>query len=79
MSIAGCANGGAQLRGEDPKTQLAKVIQLFKEIQSQTPESNPHLQFIRNEVLVDDETRKALLHTQYHPVEKNVNSLNIKW
>ncbi|CAH1170504.1 unnamed protein product [Phaedon cochleariae] len=81
---SGCLNGGAQVR---PKTD-ATIKELTKELEDvynslpcQTPEDSKVVKELYDVWLGGLESDKciALLHTQYHAVEKNTNALNIKW
>ena len=45
------------------------------------PEANTDLQTMLEQwgLQDDEDARKAIVHTQYHPVEKLTNGLVIKW
>ncbi|KAK2144898.1 hypothetical protein LSH36_721g01043 [Paralvinella palmiformis] len=81
---SGCLNGGGQIRtsdGDEAKELLARVNQIYNSLPSQHPEADPHLQQLYMDWLGGNSTEKvkAMLHTEYHQVEKLKTALTIKW
>lgn len=77
-------NGGAQVRPHDGVNHKELTLQL-EHLYSQLPVKNPEVDRLVNKMydcwLEGQESDKAsaLLHTQYHAVEKLNTALNIKW
>lgn len=81
---SGCLNGGAQARPQDGITSKEIVTDLekmYKSLPLATPEDNRLAKELYDIWLggQDSDKSNALLHTQYHAVEKAANALNIKW
>ncbi|KAK2172123.1 hypothetical protein NP493_990g00037 [Ridgeia piscesae] len=81
---AGCLNGGGQLRtsGEETaKQRLAAVEEIYTSVRINTPYDNTLIERLYTDWLGGHDTDKvkAMLHTEYHAVEKFINALTIKW
>ncbi|XP_033631147.1 cytosolic Fe-S cluster assembly factor narfl-like [Asterias rubens] len=81
---AGCLNGGGQIRPQDneqPKELLTRVETLYNSLNTRKPEENHMTERLYSDWLGGAETEKAkaMLDTEYHPVEKMNNALTIKW
>ena len=82
--LAGCLNGGGQLRAEGEETAkelLGRVDQIYQALGNRCPHTAPHLDQLYTDWLggPDTDEARAMLHTQYHEVEKMTNALVIKW
>ena len=56
------------------------MTRIYESVPARAPRKQGEVAEIYAEWLKDDsDTVKRLLHTEYHEVEKNVTSLNIKW
>lgn len=82
--FTGCLNGGGQVKalpGQNPKELLQKVEELYKAERPLSPEDDTRVAELYESWLrsVGEERAKALLHTQYHTVEKMTNGLTMKW
>ncbi|KAJ8978044.1 hypothetical protein NQ317_013572 [Molorchus minor] len=80
----GCLNGGAQARAKDGSTVKELTTQLenlYNSLPCASPEENQTVKKLYDSWLSGQESDKchAILHTQYHAVEKLPNALNIKW
>ena len=79
----GCLNGGGQIKdagANQSKDRLEAVTRIYESVPTRAPRKQGEVAEIYAEWLKDDsDTVKRLLHTEYHEVEKNVTSLNIKW
>ena len=81
----GCLNGGAQCRPEEGKeTSKEMVAKLEEENRDLLDKSESHEKEFEQLVQLWpeatlEETRKRLLFTQYHEVEKMTNGLAVKW
>ncbi|KAL5282098.1 NARFL family protein [Megaselia abdita] len=80
---SGCLNGGAQIR---PITGIhaRELIQQLEHLYKKLPQSNlenPYTRQIYSSFMEGQysEKARALLHTDYHAVEKMNSALNIKW
>nr|XP_022918368.1 probable cytosolic Fe-S cluster assembly factor CPIJ010948 [Onthophagus taurus] len=81
---SGCLNGGAQIRpsnGKSSKELIVELEQLYLSLPCQNPEENEEVKRLYQVWLDGNESdkSKALLHTEYHAVEKMSTALNIKW
>lgn len=81
---SGCLNGGAQVRPTDGitlKELTHKLEDSYKELPIKKPADNNLVNVLYDEWLEGNDSDKsnALLHTQYHAVEKMNTALNIKW
>ncbi|KAJ3639403.1 hypothetical protein Zmor_002764 [Zophobas morio] len=81
---SGCLNGGAQIRpreGTVLKELTLELENLYSSLPVKTPEEDKVVKELYEGWLGGLESDKctALLHTQYHAVEKTTNALNIKW
>ena len=78
---SGCLNGGAQLRSDDKSENLFdKVEQLYKslELTKLTLDyENEELDQIYDKCFTRETLTK--LHTQFKPVEKTLNLINVNW
>ena len=78
---SGCLNGGAQLRSDDKSENLFdKVEQLYKslELTKLTLDyENEELDKIYDKCFTRETLTK--LHTQFKPVEKTLNLINVNW
>ncbi|XP_071454345.1 probable cytosolic Fe-S cluster assembly factor AGAP009023 [Hetaerina americana] len=73
---SGCLNGGAQIRPSDgkPSKELLNELEvLYKQLPARDPLDSCHLRSWS-----EDEEEK-IVRTNYHPIEKAPNALNIKW
>ena len=82
--FVGCLNGGGQLRtsGEETaKQRLAAVEEIYTSVRINTPYDNTLIERLYTDWLGGHDTDKvkAMLHTEYHAVEKFINALTIKW
>lgn len=81
---SGCVNGGGQIRPKEGETNN-ELLQRVKESYDSVPCIQPDLWSGVKEMYedwlggVDTEKAKAMLHTQYHGVEKVASTLNIQW
>lgn len=83
-ACSGCLNGGAQIRPKDGKTSKELIMQLenlYSSLPVVSPEENHIVKKLYELWLGGQESDKsnAILHTQYHAVEKMNTALNIKW
>ncbi|KAJ8917866.1 hypothetical protein NQ315_010779 [Exocentrus adspersus] len=81
---SGCLNGGAQVRPKDGtsvKELASKLEELYNSLPVAIPEQNELVKKLYDSWLGGQESDKssAVLHTQYHAVEKIANAFNIKW
>ncbi|XP_076265525.1 putative cytosolic Fe-S cluster assembly factor AGAP009023 [Rhynchophorus ferrugineus] len=81
---SGCLNGGAQVRpreGISAKEMTQVLEKMYKELPVATPRENDSVMYLYDTWLggQDSDKSNAVLHTQYHAVEKSFNALNIKW
>lgn len=81
---SGCLNGGAQVRpnaGKSLKELTAELESLYAALPVRNPEENAIVKKLYDSWLVGQDSDKcfAILHTQYHAVEKMNTALNIKW
>ena len=85
---SGCLNGGAQIRPGDEEgvsgpELVSKLVKKFEEIHihSATLKQDTLVQRLYDDWLGGRYSDKAakLLYTEYHEIEKDVNSLAIKW
>ncbi|KAK7790273.1 hypothetical protein R5R35_012639 [Gryllus longicercus] len=81
---SGCINGGAQLRPENasaPKELIAKLETMYADLPALSPAENTMVKELYNHWLGGSTSDKktAMLHTDYHAVEKMNTALNIKW
>ncbi|KAJ8960017.1 hypothetical protein NQ318_009453 [Aromia moschata] len=81
---SGCLNGGAQVRPGDGitiKELTTRLENLYESLPCTSPEENKVVKELYDSWLGGQESDKcnAILHTQYHAVEKAPNALNIKW
>lgn len=67
--------------GESAKQRLAAVENIYTSVRTHVPHDNTCIERLYTEWLGghDSDKVKALLHTQYHAVEKFTNALTIKW
>ena len=85
MLVAGCLNGGGQIRHdanvESAKEFLGRVQGIYDETEVEQPWSNSTVEKLYMEWLGGHESEKAtkLLHTSYKEIEKPNNPLTIKW
>lgn len=82
--MAGCLNGGAQLRpqgGVTLKELTSSLETLYRLLPVQFPEDDFVVKDLYKQWLEGQESDKAMsiLHTHYNAVEKLDNALNIKW
>lgn len=80
---SGCLNGGAQNRPQEGVTNrdlITRLEDLYRMLPKSTPD-NSDVDSIYNNFLDGSHSDKtvALLHTEYHAVEKMNTALNIKW
>ncbi|XP_075149393.1 putative cytosolic Fe-S cluster assembly factor GI11683 [Haematobia irritans] len=80
---SGCINGGAQIRpqtGQHVRDLTIQLEKLYRELPQSQPD-NATTKMIYNSFFDGAHTdkAKALLHTNYHAVEKMNTALNIKW
>lgn len=81
---SGCLNGGAQVRPQEG-TSLKEVNNTLDSLYSSLPKKNPSENEIVRQLYdswlngIDSDKANAILHTQYHAVEKISTALNIKW
>ena len=81
---AGCLNGGGQLKpsgGETTKQRLVTVENIYSSVGTRSPRESTCIERLYTDWLGghDSDKVKAMLHTQYHAVEKLTNALAIKW
>ncbi|XP_053592816.1 probable cytosolic Fe-S cluster assembly factor AGAP009023 isoform X1 [Microplitis demolitor] len=81
---AGCLNGGAQIRPQNglPSRQLVSVLESqYRKLPEINPETNLLVKKLYDSWLDGEESDKtlALVHTQYHEIEKTNIALTIKW
>ncbi|XP_050307953.1 probable cytosolic Fe-S cluster assembly factor AGAP009023 [Anthonomus grandis grandis] len=81
---SGCLNGGAQVRPKEgvlQKEVIGELEKMYRSLPVATPEENKMVNSLYENWLGGQESDKssAVLHTQYHAVEKSHNALNIKW
>lgn len=81
---SGCLNGGAQVRpkeGKSLKELTAELEDLYASLPARSPEDNVTVKKLYETWLggQDSDKSNAILHTQYHAVEKMNTALNIKW
>lgn len=81
---SGCLNGGAQVRPKDGKTLKELTMELenlYASLPARSPEENVTVKKLYDGWLggQDSDKSSAVLHTQYHAVEKMNTALNIKW
>lgn len=81
---SGCLNGGGQLKpsaDQTGKELLQQVEELYRVEKTSVPEEDTKVAELYHGWLdsVGEEKARQLLQTQYHAVEKNTNSLIIKW
>lgn len=83
MLSSGCLNGGGQLKpsaDQTGKELLQRVEELYRVERTSVPEDTRVAELYHGWLdAVGEEKARQLLHTQYHAVEKNTNSLSIKW
>ncbi|XP_061181017.1 cytosolic Fe-S cluster assembly factor narfl-like [Saccostrea echinata] len=81
---SGCVNGGGQIRPAEGQTN-AELLQKVKESYTAVPCVQPDLWTGVREIYedwlggMDTDKARAMLHTQYHGVEKIASALNIQW
>ncbi|CAF4843795.1 unnamed protein product [Pieris macdunnoughi] len=80
---SGCLNGGAQIRpyqGESTRELVGQLYTMYREL-PQSEDENQTVSRLYNEWLSGKHSDKAraMLHTQYHALEKSDVALNIKW
>ncbi|KAI7803840.1 cytosolic Fe-S cluster assembly factor narfl [Triplophysa rosa] len=81
---SGCLNGGGQIKpsaDQTGKELLQHVEELYRGEKTSIPEEDTRVAELYHGWLdsVGEEKARQLLHTQYQAVEKNTNSLSIKW
>ncbi|NWS89413.1 NARFL factor, partial [Toxostoma redivivum] len=78
---SGCLNGGGQIKleGESSKEELQEVERLYESPRAEVPEENQAVRELYQHWLGGSERAQAVLHTQYHAVERANSALNIKW
>ncbi|MBN3303906.1 NARFL factor, partial [Amia calva] len=81
---SGCLNGGGQVRptqDQSNKDLLQQVEALYQAERPLVPEEDQRVADLYDTWLqnMGAEKARALLHTNYHPVEKMNNGLTIKW
>lgn len=81
---SGCLNGGAQVRPKEgtPLKELTTELEsLYAALPVRNPEENATVKRLYEIWLggQDSDKSNAVLHTQYHAVEKLNTALNIKW
>ncbi|XP_075969136.1 putative cytosolic Fe-S cluster assembly factor GL21135 [Anticarsia gemmatalis] len=81
---SGCLNGGAQVRpttGESGRELAAQLEAMYADLPLATPSDNKLVRKLYAEWLdgKDSDKAAAMLHTNYHAVEKSDIALNIKW
>ena len=83
---SGCNNGRGQILPDSQSSETAKdrlnlVNELYNSVECVQPEHVQEVEKLYDEWLggADSEKSKALLHTQYHHIEKNTNALVMKW
>ncbi|KAI1233638.1 hypothetical protein IHE44_0004076 [Lamprotornis superbus] len=80
---SGCLNGGGQIKleGESSKEELQQVERLYESLRAEIPEENQAVRELYQHWLGGwgSEGALAVLHTQYHAVERANSALNIKW
>ncbi|XP_062619523.1 cytosolic Fe-S cluster assembly factor narfl-like [Saccostrea cucullata] len=81
---SGCVNGGGQIRPAEGQTN-AELLEKVKESYNSVPCVQPDLWNGVREIYddwlggMDSDKARAMLHTQYHGVEKIASALNIQW
>uniref|UniRef100_A0A336LLA2 CSON009993 protein n=1 Tax=Culicoides sonorensis TaxID=179676 RepID=A0A336LLA2_CULSO len=80
---SGCLNGGAQNRpsnGMSSREMVQELEEMYRNLPQSTPD-NEETKNIYGTFLggMNSDKAKALLHTNYHAVEKMNTALNIKW
>ena len=81
---SGCLNGGAQIR-PDQGIPSREIVRKLEQFYSQLPQSTTLNNNTANDVYktyfdgANSDKTHALLHTNYHAVEKMNTALNIKW
>lgn len=80
----GCLNGGAQVKprtGQSAKEMTAELQKMYSSLPVATPEQSEIVKELYDKWLGGQDSDKvnAILHTQYHAIEKATNALNIKW
>ncbi|NXG09697.1 NARFL factor, partial [Sakesphorus luctuosus] len=79
---SGCLNGGGQIRQPgEPREELQRLERLYRSPRAELPEQNREVAELYERWLggSGSDRAAAMLHTQYHPVEKANTGLNIKW
>ncbi|NXB45523.1 NARFL factor, partial [Leucopsar rothschildi] len=80
---SGCLNGGGQIKleGQSSKEELQQVERLYESLRAEIPEENQAVKELYQHWLGGwgSERAQAVLHTQYHAVERTNSALNIKW
>lgn len=81
---SGCLNGGAQIRPQADTTLkelTSKLESLYDSLPIEVPENCKIVQELYKSWLLghDSDKANAVLHTEYHAVEKMNTALNIKW
>lgn len=81
---SGCLNGGAQIRPQEG-TSLKDVNKTLDSLYASLPTKNPAENDAVRQLFdtwlngIDSDKANAILHTQYHAIEKINTVLNIKW
>lgn len=83
-NLLGCLNGGAQVRpvsGESGRELVTQLEGMYSQLPLAVPAENKLVRKLYAEWLdgKDSDKAKAMLHTNYHAVEKSDIALNIKW
>nr|XP_022317443.1 cytosolic Fe-S cluster assembly factor narfl-like isoform X1 [Crassostrea virginica]XP_022317444.1 cytosolic Fe-S cluster assembly factor narfl-like isoform X1 [Crassostrea virginica] len=81
---SGCVNGGGQIRPTEGQTNnelLDRVKANYNSVACVQPDLWNGVKEVYEDWLggVDTEKAQAMLHTQYHGVEKTASALNIQW
>lgn len=81
---SGCVNGGGQIRPTEGQTNnelLERVKANYNSVACVQPDLWNGVKEVYEDWLggVDTEKAQAMLHTQYHGVEKTASALNIQW
>ncbi|KAM7038854.1 cytosolic iron-sulfur assembly component 3 [Acridotheres tristis] len=80
---SGCLNGGGQIKleGQSSKEELQQVERLYESLRAEIPEENQAVRELYQHWLGGwgSERAQAVLHTQYHAVERTNSALSIKW
>lgn len=81
---SGCVNGGGQIRPTEGQTNaelMLRVKESYDSVPSVQPDMWDGVKDVYEDWLggVDTDKARAMLHTQYHGVEKAASALNIQW